>query len=332
MTSCERVVRALEFRCPDRIPVRFGRLGCDDTAESGYKFIVAVDNAEARRSGAKEWVDEWECAWVLNEEGSSVDNMGYVREHPITDYALLRDHPVPDPDDPRRYEDIPAALEKAGDKYVIAAWFTLFERAWQLRGMTELFTDMFEAPEDVDGLLEIISGFTVRIIENLSRFKGRIHGFEMGDDWGTQAGLMMSLGQFRRFFKPHYKKIIDAAHSCGMHVWMHSDGKINELIEEFIELGLDAINLEQPLMLGIDDISRRYQGRIAFYPTLDLQRTLPSGSREEMGAQARELIEKWGTPQGGIIALDYWDYESIGIDENRARMALEAFQEHGRYT
>ena len=116
-----------------------------------------------------------------------------------------------------------------------------------------------------------------------------------------------------------------------MHVWLHSDGKINDLIEEFIDIGLDVINLEQPLLVGIDDISDRYRGRIAFCPMIDIQKTLITGSQAEIEAQAKQLIAKWGTPQGGIISYGYEPYEALGIDEERARLALNAWRTHGKY-
>ena len=331
MNSYERVKRAIEFKKPDRIPLSFFfRLDEDDTVQSGYKTLEPISFLEAKKKGLEKYTDEWGVPWVLNPEGSNIDNMGYVQDNPIKDYSQLEEYPFPDPDDPKRYEDISSTLKQNEGKYILNGWFTLFERTWQLRGMSNTFTDMYDNPESFEKLLNKITDFSVLTINNLSDFKG-IHGFHMGDDWGTQSGLFINLKQFRHFFKPHYKKMIDAAHKHGMHVWLHSDGKINDLIEDFIDIGLDVINIEQPLLVGIDEISRRYQGKIAFQPIVDIQKTLVNGSPKEIEKQVKEIIQKWGTPQGGIIAMDYWDYEAIGIDKNRARLALEAWKKYGRY-
>ena len=333
MNSYHRVKKAIEFKKPDRIPLTyFFRQGNDDDiADGGYKRIEEMSRNEVRESGLEKYVDEWGCVWTLNPRGSRIDNQGYMREHPIRDYCRLKYHPFPDPDDSRQYEDIPATLKKNEGKYILQDWFTLFERAWHLRGMENIFMDMYDNPGHLDELLTIISNFAVRVIANLSDFGGRIHGLYMADDLGTQIALFMRMKQFRRFLKPHYEKIIDTAHKCGMHVWFHSDGKINDLIEEFIDIDLDVINLEQPLMVGIDDVSHRYRGRIAFQPIVDIQKTLITGTPEEIEKQVREIIQKWGMPEGGIIAMDYWDYEAIGIDKSRARFAYEAWKKYGVY-
>ena len=332
MSSYERVRRAIEFACPDRVPLMFERLGDSDIAGSGHKTLAATSQREARDKGLTEYVDEWGVIWNLNPEALHFVDIGYVARASLQDYSLLGEYPFPDPDDHRRYEDIELTLARQSGKYIQSSWFTLFEQAWQLRGgVSNLFLVMYDNPHQLAELLTVISDFTVRAITNLHDFAGRIHGIWLGDDWGTQSSTFLSIDQFRRFFKPHYKKIIDAAHRGGMHVWLHSDGKINDLIEEFTDIGLDVINIEQPLMVGIDDISDRYQGRIAFCPVIDTQKTLITGSQAEIEAQAKDLIQKWGTPRGGIIAYGYEPHEVLGIDEERARFALDAWRRHGRY-
>ncbi len=332
LSSYERVRRAIEFGDPDRVPLFFTRLGPSDIAGSGYKSLETISQREAREKGRKEWVNEWGSIWNLNPEALHFVDIGYITRASLQEYSLLNEYPFPDPDDHRRYENIESTLRRHSDKYVQSCWFTLFEQAWQLRGgIGNLFMDMYDNPQGLEELLSVISDFAVRVINNLYEFKGRIHGIWLGDDWGTQSNTFISLDQFRAFFKPHYKKMIDAAHRKGMHIWLHSDGKINDFIEEFIDLGLDVINLEQPLLVGIDAISRRYRGRIAFCPIIDIQKTLITGSQAEIEAQAKELIEKWGTPQGGIIGYGYEPYEALGIDEERARLALSAWQRQGKY-
>jgi hypothetical protein len=112
---------------------------------------------------------------------------------------------------------------------------------------------------------------------------------------------------------------------------MHSCGRINEILEELIDCGLEVINPQQPNVVGIDEMSARYRGRICFESIVDTQSTLPRGTYEEIRAQARELLEKWGTPQGGFIASDYNDAEAIGVTLERRRVMFEAFAEKGGY-
>ncbi len=326
MTSYELVRRAIEFDNPERVPVEFRNLDFSDTYDVGYKAIE-----DEWKPGQRYRKDEWGCVWERPGENTGIENMGMPKVHPLKDLNKLKEYRFPDPEDPRRYEDIDKSLVsyENKDKYAVVSWFNLYERAWYLHGMAELFIDLYENPQLIHELLNGIKDFILGVLANLRTFQGRIHGFYMGDDWGTQQGSQISLPLFRQFFKPCYREIFNEAHDMGMHVWLHSCGKVNEIIEEFIDIGLDVINLQQPRLLGIDEISERYAGRICFECPVDIQRTLPSGSKEEIEEEAAMLIRKWGKPGGGFIGADYGDNSGIGVTEERVRIMLEAFLKHG---
>lgn len=200
--------------------------------------------------------------------------------------------------------------------------------------MEKLFVDFHENPGQVHALLNKINDFTIGVLKSIERYKGKIDGFYMGDDWGTQNGSLISIKMFREFFKPLYQKRIAKAHSLGMHVWLHSDGKINDIIEEFIDIGLDVINIQSPHVLGIEEVSKRYSGRITFWCPVDLQKTLPFGSREDIDSEAKTLICKWATSKGGFIGSDYGttdeDHLAIGVSKERVQWMLESFKKHGQ--
>ena len=104
-------------------------------------------------------------------------------------------------------------------------------------------------------------------------------------------------------------------------------------MEEFIDVELDVVNIQSPHILGIEEISKRYRGRITFWCSVDIQETLPFSSRKEIENEAKTLINMWGTSEGGFIAGDYgWtteDHIAIGVGKKRVRYALEAFRKYG---
>ena len=327
MTSYELVRRAVEFDKPERVPLRFPNLNFNDT----HYWPIDNPGVGEWKPGQKYRRDEWGCVWERPREESGIKNMGQIKAHPLEDLEKINDYAFPDPDDLRRYEDIEKTLSLAQDKYIIVGTCHLLEAAWFMHGMSNLFIDLYDKPELVHKLLENITDFALGVINNLKKFQGSIHGFQLGDDWGSQNGCYLSIPVFREFFKPHYKKIIDQAHRVGMHVWLHCCGKVNEVIEEFVDVGLDVINLQQPLVLGIDEISRRYAGRICFENPVDIQKTLPAGTPEEIDRQAKTLIKKWGTAKGGFIGSDYGDNPAIGVSEKNVRIMFEAFRKYGKY-
>ncbi len=106
---------------------------------------------------------------------------------------------------------------------------------------------------------------------------------------------------------------------------MHSCGHINDVIEEWIECGLDVVNLQQPRNLGIEEIGRRYRGRICFCTLCDIQATLPFGTEQQIREEARLLLEHWASPKGGFILTDYTHGEYIGVSLESKRIMLDEF-------
>jgi uroporphyrinogen decarboxylase len=115
------------------------------------------------------------------------------------------------------------------------------------------------------------------------------------------------------FFFPRYKRIFDAMHEAGCDVWVHSCGKVNEIVEGYIRAGVNVVNLQQPRALGIEEMGRRYSGRIVFESLSDIQATLPSGDPARIEADAEALMRHWARPDGGFIFSDYGDDEAIGV-------------------
>ena len=112
-----------------------------------------------------------------------------------------------------------------------------------------------------------------------------------------------------------YKRIFDAMHEAGCDVWVHSCGKVNEIIEGYIQAGVDVVNLQQPRALDIDEIADAYGGRISFESLADIQTTLPSGDREGLEDDAEALMTRWASPDGGFIFSDYGDDQAIGVPD-----------------
>lgn len=317
MSSYEVVRRAIEFDRPDRLPLSFADLGVDDFHSAGWNQTGTGDKS------LRQTVDEWGCTWMR----SDVPNMGQVKGHPLADWSDLNRFRWPDADDPAFYEGMEERFVGSDGKYVTTGIFMLlFERMHALRGFEGTLTDLYLERERIEMLADRIVEFDLGIIENVSRrFPGRIHGFGFTDDWGTQQGLFVPPRLWHEFFKPRYKRIFDAAHAAGWHVRMHSCGKVNEMIEGLIEIGLDTINLQQPCALGIEEIGERFAGRICFESLCDIQHTLPFRSPEDIRAEAELLLERWATPEGGFILSDYGDPRAIGVATETKQIMLDAF-------
>jgi uroporphyrinogen decarboxylase len=312
MTSLERIKRAIHFGRPDRLPT------------SGDVFSVASTLNHAGHSPGgeetyteREVTDDFGCTWRRTE----VLNMGYVVGHPLQDWEALGSYRWPDPDDPAKYEGMEERFSGSEGKYVMTGLgLTLWERLWMLRGMEQALVELQTQRERMEALADRIVEYNLGVLRNLGqRFRGRLHGIGFTDDWGTQWATFISPRLWHEFFQPRYARIFQATHDLGWETWIHSDGRINEIVGGWIEAGLDVINMPAPRMVGIEEIGRRYRGRICFNGGCDNQSTLPFGSSEEIREEARLLLEHWATPEGGFIGPD------LSMAEGRGGTALRQY-------
>ncbi len=324
MTSKEIVRAAIHFGTPERLPLSFGSMGISDYANAGWNQIGTGDPGKSRT------LDEWGCTWGR----TKVKNMGQVVGHPLDDWSNLDSFRWPDPDKPEFYEGMERKFEGNEDKYMETGIFmVLFERMHALHGFENTLVDLYLEREKIEMLADRIVEFDLRIIKNIStRFPGMIDGIGFSDDWGTENNTFISPELFREFFIPRYKKIFDACHSAGWDVKLHSCGKVNQFIEQWIEIGLDAVNLQQPRALGIEEIGRRYAGRICLVSLCDIQHTLPFLGKEEIEDEAALLVKCWGTDKGGFILDDYGDGEAIGVPLEKKKWMLDAFLANDRWS
>lgn len=309
MTSREIVSRAIHFRRPPRLPVTMGCFGVDDTGWVGGKTPSGWQPSVPG-------TDEWGCRW----EKTELENMGQVTGHPLADIRKLSSFRPPDYRDPSRYVDMAAGLAaaEAQGKYVVSGIFmVLFERMHTLHGFVDTLAGLYDDRPAMEALADMIVATHVTLVEEIARrFPGRIHGWCMSDDWGTQTAAFVSLDLWLDFFLPRYKRIFDAMHAAGCDVWVHSCGRVNEIIEGYIRAGVNVVNLQQPRALGIREIGERYRGRIAFQSLADIQTTLPTGDRRQVAADVEALMTHWASPDGGFIFSDYGGDAAIGVRDS----------------
>lgn len=125
-----------------------------------------------------------------------------------------------------------------------------------------------DQPPEFFKLRDIVHTYFLRVIEIWA--KTEVDGIIFLDDWGAQNSLLISPMMWRKLFKPLYKDYCDLIHSAGKFAFMHSDGHIFDIYEDLIEVGVDAIN-SQLFCMDIEEIGRRFKGRITFWGEIDRQ-------------------------------------------------------------
>jgi hypothetical protein len=312
------VEKAIRFENPDRLPVMMPHIGISDVHPVEWNQVCTGDNS------VPESVDEWGCLWSRTE----VKNMGQVTVHPLESWSALKSYRWPDPEDPSLYEGMEEQFEGSDGKFIITKIFMLlFERMHSLHGFTNTLIDLALGDERIEMLADRIVEYDLALIDNISRrFPGQIHAVKFTDDWGTQESSILSPQLWKDFFADRYHRLMKAMHEVGWFAWLHSCGRITNLVDGLIETGVDVLNLQQPRVLGIKAFGERYAGKVCFEAMCDIQYTLPFKSAEEIEEEARLLLKYWGKPEGGFILGDYGDGEAIGVPLEKRIAMLEAFR------
>lgn len=298
MTPREIVARTVKFQGADRLPLNLTEAYGNDIAGVGMN-----PSPDARpRSG----VDEWGCVW----HNIGVSQLGEVKTYPLADWGDWARLTIPDIRDPRRWKDVDGARERAGDKFLMAWGISLYERAHFLRGLENVWADIHLAPDELGRLLDVLVDMNLYAIERYAR--AGADGYMWCDDWGLQDRLMIAPESWRSLWKPRYRRVYQAAHEAGLLTFLHSCGDTSSILDDLIEIGLDCIQYDQQENMGIDELGRRFGGRIAFWCPVDIQGTMVNGSLDAIRACCRKLVTTLGRPNGGFIAKWYSDPAGAG--------------------
>jgi uroporphyrinogen decarboxylase len=309
VNSRERVKRTIEMTGPDRVPLTHASLPgavrrYGTVLERIYAHypadVAGMGGATSGEYGPEIKVpsrDTWGSLWVRHTD----EHKGQVVHCPLRDWDALSTFEPPD----TSTEAIIGAVERntaqnAGDKYSTADGDILWQRMFYLHGYEATLEDLLVAPDRCADLRDIIMAVMMRRVERLSQIPD-LDGVTFRDDWGTQQALMISPRLWREFFKPSYARLFEPVRAAGKHVWFHSDGMIDTIIPDLIEIGVQVLNPQVDVM-GKECVKALCTGRICIHGDLDRQYTLPYGTPEDVRAAVRADIDTFGRSNGGYIA------------------------------
>ena len=121
---------------------------------------------------------------------------------------------------------------------------------------------------------------------------------------GTQNKMMISPNMWRKYFKPRMANFISELKGINpaVKVAYHTDGNVEPIIPELIEIGLDVLNPVQPVSMDPAKIKKEYGDILCFWGTIDEQYTLPFGSPQEVANEVKLRLETVGYNGGLILA------------------------------
>ncbi|HEY5159641.1 MAG TPA: uroporphyrinogen decarboxylase family protein [Gaiellaceae bacterium] len=267
----------------DKLRAHYGHLDLEEVLQN-HLLPLGSDIGFFEDLGNHRVRDVFGVVWdrTVNRDIGFVENQ-LLREPSLSGYSF------PDPLDRRFFESIPSRIEEYGDRFrVFQLGFSLFERAWTLRGMENLLMDFYDNPRFVHELFEAIAAYNVAQVREALKYD--IDAVYFGDDWGQQHGLLMGPRLWRKFIYPVLGTMYGTVHEAGKYVFIHSCGDVDELFDDLIAIGLNCFNPFQPEVMDVASLLERYRGRLTFHGGLSTQKTLPYGSVDDVRRETRDLL------------------------------------------
>lgn len=330
MTAKERVKNAIEFTYPDRVPYNFDSNRTPVIPEKygddfEWVFAAQYQHDRASTSGRKSWETEWGVVYetIHTELGEAV-------QFPLSDMSKVYEYQIPDFTQEARYEDLNRAVVQNKDNYILGMFpHFLFLQMLDLVGFENLMYEFLDSPNEIAYLIHELTESCLKVVDRMHE-RG-VDGMIAIEDLGVQDRLIISPVLWRQIFKPSYQRIVERLHQYGMHFFIHSCGYIIDLIEDFIEIGVDVVQIDQQDNMGIENLSERYRGRICFFCPCDIQTILPTGSREQIRESVDKLVNLLGNEKGGFMAKTYPQPESLCLPKENVSYMCELFKKYKRH-
>lgn len=254
---------------------------------------------------------------------------------PMGSFATLsefEEYPFPSFDEQWRLARAAARIRECHDRDLAvggAMATTIFEVAWQMRGMDLLLLDLQLNPELATYLLDRVTDAR----RGMARFfaANDVDVLILGDDVSMQTGMMMSPATWRRWFKGRMALIIEEALAIkpGLPIFYHSDGNPEAIIPDLLEIGVTILNPVQPECLDPARVRQQYGNRLALWGTIGTQTTLPFGTPDDVRLEVKTRVETVGR-DGGLVLGPTHMIEPDVPWENIVAL-YEAIEEFGRY-
>ncbi len=355
MTSKERVLTALHRSEPDRVPIDYSAnpgidarlkahfgLAADDREGLLEALNVDFRGVSARYAGPTIHEDipgirvnpEWgiRTKWVEHESGGYWDYCDFPLKE--ADEEQVAAWPMPNPDH-YDYSHIEEACDKNAAYGVFcggAGLGDIINSSGMIRGMEQVLVDLIT--DEPAGLLLIDRKMEVQLQvlrRVLEAAKGKIDFVWLGEDLGTQKSPMISLDLYRKHLRPRHQQYIDVAKSYDLPVMIHTCGSSSWAYNDFIEMGIDAVDTLQPEAVNMSPeyLKTTFGHRLAFHGCISTAGPVAFGTVQEVEEDVRRVLDVM-MPGGGYCFSPTHQLQDNSPTENVLRM-YELAVEAGTY-
>ena len=319
----DRPASWLGLPVPSALPRLFAHFGVEDVDalkrkidDDVYPIPVPYNNPPTNDIGCS-------LSFAKSGEGGAQDERtltapGFFED--MTDPALVDTFPWPDPEEHIDFNEARRLATAAPEDMARMGimWAAHFQDACSAFGMENALLTMMIAPEMFRAVIDRITDFYIRCGEIFyEATKGYLDAVLIGNDFGSQNGLLVAPEELREYVFPGTKRLVDQAKSYGLKVVHHSCGAIHPIIQDLFDLGIDVIHPIQAKArdMQAEKLKADFAGKGCFFGGVDAQHLLVNGTPEEVEADVKRLKEIF--PTGLILSPSH---EAILPDINPANI------------
>ena len=329
MTPKERVLTTINHEEPDRIPydswmapevanVMITTLGVDLNSDRfalakalGHDMLYAslgiCDGFNSiykpeRKIGENLYQDAWGIKW--SEKSQDYGSYCEMVEHPLADITSYESYRWPDPmevekDGLKMFEEL---IAQCGKKYAILGGVpcTMLEAAWYLRGLESYLMDLYSNRDFAVELLDRTMKYHLAISKKLVEMGVDIIWW--GDDVANENGPFVNPKLYREIIKPRHAYMVQEVKKINKSVKIafHTDGKIDWVLDDLIEIGVDILNPLQPDVNNVTEIKKEYGDKLTFWGNVDTRNVMSKGTCADVVEEVKKVIRVLA-PGGGLI-------------------------------
>lgn len=273
-----------------------------------------------------EYQDEWGTIWGTDK--SSWPG-GWPKNIVINNPEDWEKLSIPNPILPKRMEQPKRTIKLAkGELAVVGGVRGPFSALWMLAGITNISSWIYENPEFLHDLMREMGEWNTQI--GLQLIETGVDAIIIHDDWGMNLSTFVSPDQWIEFIKPHIAEQVETFAKTNIPVILHSDGNLNALMEEIVQLKINALNpLQRSAEMNLAAIKEKYGDRICIIGNISSTVTLPNGIPEEVEREVLECLRDAAPGGGYVFAPDHSYHRTIPF-ENIYR-ALDTCKKYGAY-
>lgn len=351
MTSRERFLTALSGGTPDRIPIHEHLFSLDLLQKIlGYTTVLYDGKAQAELStklgidtiwapingfcGVEEtphaadeiFKDEWGVTYRKN--GWPIIAQIDV---PVKSREDWEKYTMPEVNTPYRTRILKDAVTaNTNDLAMVLGLLGPFTMlSWYITDFEHLAIFMYTEPDIVHAMNEAVLKWNLEAVE-LAVKQGGVDCVQISDDWGGTTGLLLSPDDFRTFFVPYFKRLVEGIKALGLPVIMHNDGQIWDVLDDLVDCGINGLHpVERAAGMDLKKVKEKYAGKLTPIGNVNNKVTMASPDPEDVRKEVMECIQEGGPGGGYIISSDHSIHDLIPYENFKC--LIDTIKEFGTY-